>query len=282
MGFSVVVVCLQESFLTMHPVLLDAQAALQHYLKKKPSAVQFGALVAMTSLLVWYFFSHDTLYMVSFLAELIRTCGVLLLLQKIVIQSTVKGLSLKTQQLYVVVFFTRFLFKVFYEFDKTYALVEFLAFIVTLYIVYLMRYRFQSTYSKNQDTVQSELVLVVCAGVACILHPDVTNKYWINALWAFSTYLESTTLLPQLVMAHAQKTVDDVTAHYIASLFFSRVLEAAFWIIALVIRGYSRVWKTIPYYVIATEIVHTLLLSNFIYYYIQAWKRNSKMVLPAA
>jgi len=237
--------------------------------------------VTVFSAVVYFFFSHDSLYFVSFLAELIRTFGIGLLLQKILKEKSVSEISLKTQQLYVVVFATRLAFKVFYERDFLYAFVELLALFLTVVIVYLMRFKFRATYSDTYDTVNEYFLVAICIATSIFLHPSVTPSWTVNVLWAFSTYLESVTLVPQIWIVHRVKRVEDATAHYIASLFLSRVLELSFWIIALVARNYLRMWSSLGYYVIATELLHSLLLSDFIFYYVRSYWKGMSLVLPA-
>ena len=59
------------------------------------------------------------------------------------------------------------------------------------------------------------------------------------------------------------------TSTYLGSLFLSRALECAFWVVALVFKGYGQWWGTVVYYVILTEFVHTAILSDCMY---QTWK----------
>ena len=54
---------------------------------------------------------------------------------------SVQGLSLKTQQLYAIVFITRLVFKLAYEEDYLYACIEVVASGLTCYLIYLMRFQ---------------------------------------------------------------------------------------------------------------------------------------------
>lgn len=58
---------------------------------------------------------------------------------------SVQGLSLKTQQLYAIVFITRLLFKLAYEEDYLYACIEVVASGLTCYLIYLMRVQVSPT-----------------------------------------------------------------------------------------------------------------------------------------
>mmetsp|Transcript_67955 Transcript_67955/g.167847 ORF Transcript_67955/g.167847 Transcript_67955/m.167847 type:complete len:315 (-) Transcript_67955:325-1269(-) len=253
-------------------------------MQKQYGSNQYLILVGVFTLLTWYAFSHDILYFISLLAELLRTFGVVLLVLRIVKKTqSVTGLSLKTQQLYTGVFATRLMFKVIYEQDYMYSIIETIAVALTGYIVYLMRGPHKATYQAESDTFKEQYILIPCLILAVVLHPNVTKRYLINVLWAFSTYLESVALLPQLFVFHsASRTVDNMTSLWIVSLFLSRVLECAFWIIALFFKGYRQAWGSIVWYVIITEIVHTLILMDFVRNFYKCYKQGMNMLLPSA
>merc|ERR1711871_1301182 len=176
---------------------------------------------------------------------MLRTFGVLILLAKILKEKSVKGLSRKTQELYVVVFLTRFCFKVFFEGDILYPLVEGLATVATIYIVWLMRNDFHYTYSKSEDTFKVEFIVIPCVLLSIVFHPSVTGYTVTDILWTFSTYLESLTLLPQLFVIQRIKECDNITAHYMVCLGLSRGLECFFWLTAFDIHGYSFLYTSI-------------------------------------
>lgn len=248
------------------------------------SSAHYIALVLIMTVLLWYMFAHDFLYLVSMLAEMLRTFGIILLCLRVVKKTqSVQGLSLKTQQLYAVVFGTRLLFKLSYEEDYLYAMVELTAFVLTCYLVYLMRFAYAASYQGENDNFKDAYILVPCLALAILLHPTVTGVWVINVLWAFSTYLESVALLPQLFVFHsASRTVDNMTSLWIVSLFLSRILECSFWFVALFFRGYMRIWSSIVWYVVLTEVVHTLLLLDFVRNFYKCYKQGMNMLLPSA
>jgi len=253
-------------------------------MQKNPNTKQYAGFVTFTTLLVWYFFAHDILYVVSLLAELLRTFGIVLLVLRVVKKTqSVQGLSLKTQQFYAGVFLTRLMFKIAYEQDYIYAVIEVVAFALTAYLVYLMRVQYASSFSAESDTFKDIWILGPCAVLGLVVHPSVTANYFINVLWAFSTYLEAVALLPQLFVFHsASRTVDNMTSLWIVSLFLSRLLECVFWIMALFFRGYGRIWSSIVWYVIVTELVHTLLLFDFVRNFYKCYQQGMSMLLPSA
>ena len=50
--------------------------------------------------------------------------------------------------------------------------------------------QYKSTYQEENDTFKDVYILVPCALLGIVLHPNVTGTWLVNVLWAFSTYLE--------------------------------------------------------------------------------------------
>mmetsp|Transcript_18013 Transcript_18013/g.59165 ORF Transcript_18013/g.59165 Transcript_18013/m.59165 type:complete len:306 (+) Transcript_18013:40-957(+) len=244
----------------------------------------YAYILGVMVLMIWYLFSHDFLYFVSLLAEVLRTFGIVLLVLRVVKKTqSVQGLSLKTQQLYAAVFLTRLMFKIAYEQDYLYAFIETIATGLTCYLVFLMRIQYKASYQEENDGFNDLYIIGACGVIGLFLHPNVTSNWFINVLWAFSTYLEAVALLPQLYVFHsASKTVDNMTSLWIVSLFLSRVLECSFWFVALFFRGYMKIWSSIVWYVIITELVHTFLLLDFVRNFYKCYQQGMNMLLPSA
>lgn len=270
----------------LRPLLRQAQEHLEptmRRLARSQNAKQYTAAVIAFGLVAYYLFSHDLLYFVSLLAELLRTLGIALLVLRVTRKTqSVSGLSLKTQQLYGAVFVTRLMFKVVYEQDYLYAMIETGAMALTAYLVYLIRVQYHASYQEDNDSFNSLYLVGPCLLVALILHPNVTGSWLINVLWAFSTYLEALALIPQLFVFHsASRTVDNMTSLWIVSLFISRVLECSFWFVALFFRGYMKIWSSIVWYVVVTEAVHTLLLFDFVRNFYKCYQHSMSQLLPS-
>jgi len=95
------------------------------------------------------------------------------------------------------------------------------------YIVYLMLNDYKPTHDPNQDTFKVEYLLAGSA-VMGILFP---YKYTITEiLWAFSIWLESVAILPQLFMLQRTGSAETITTHYIFALGAYRALYIPNWI----------------------------------------------------
>jgi hypothetical protein len=95
------------------------------------------------------------------------------------------------------------------------------------YIVWLMLNDYKPTHDPNQDTFKVEYLLGGAA-VLAILFP---YKYIPSEmLWAFSIWLESVAILPQLFMLQRTGSAETITTHYIFALGAYRALYIPNWI----------------------------------------------------
>ncbi|KAL0910536.1 hypothetical protein M5K25_021529 [Dendrobium thyrsiflorum] len=112
------------------------------------------------------------------LRDMTHLFSVLVLLLKIYATKSCSGISLKTQELYALVFLTRYL--------------DLLTVFVSIYNS-VMKVVF----------ISSSIAIVWCMRA----HPLV--------LWAFSIYLEAVAILPQLVLLQRSRNVDNLTGQYV-------------------------------------------------------------------
>ena len=137
------------------------------------------------------------------------------------------GISFKTQALYVTVFLTRYL-DLFYDYVSLYNTVMKIFFIASsVYILYLMKIQYRPSHDPSIDTFQIEYLLGPCVLLALIFNYKFT---FIEILWAFSIYLESVAILPQLFMLQRTGEAEAITTHYVAALGAYRALYIPNWI----------------------------------------------------
>ena len=137
------------------------------------------------------------------------------------------GISFKTQALYVTVFLTRYL-DLFYDYVSLYNTVMKIFFIASsVYILYLMKIQYRPSHDPSIDTFQIEYLLGPCVLLALIFNYKFT---FIEILWAFSIYLESVAILPQLFMLQMTGEAEAITTHYVAALGAYRALYIPNWI----------------------------------------------------
>lgn len=210
-----------------------------------------------------------------FAGDMTHLFSVIVLLLKIYATKSCSGVSLKTQELYALVFITRYL-DLFTDFISVYNTIMKIVFISSsLALVWCMRQHplVRRTYDKDLDTFRHYILVAVSLVLALVFHDRFTVK---EIFWAFSIYLEAVAILPQLVLLQRSGNVDNLTGQYIFFLGAYR----AFYILNWIYRYFteSHYFRWIPW---MAGLVQTALYADFFYYYFLSWKNNAKLQLPA-
>eukprot|EP00246_Nothoceros_aenigmaticus_P004108 TRINITY_DN15471_c0_g1_i1.p1 TRINITY_DN15471_c0_g1~~TRINITY_DN15471_c0_g1_i1.p1 ORF type:complete len:182 (+),score=18.24 TRINITY_DN15471_c0_g1_i1:102-647(+) len=146
--------------------------------------------------------------------DMTHLLSVIVLLLKIHTIKSCAGVSLKTQELYFLVFVTRYLdiFTSYYSLYNTLMKLVFLSSSFSI-VWYMRRHRIvRKSYDKYQDTFRHYLLVVPCLVLAIFIHHKFT---FFEVLWTFSLYLEAVAILPQLVLLQRTKNVDNLTGNYV-------------------------------------------------------------------
>lgn len=207
--------------------------------------------------------------------DMLHLASILILLLKIRVSKSCAGVSLKTQELYLIVFVCRYL-DLFIRFIGLYNFLMKIFYIGSAAgIIYYMRFHkvVKQTYDKDQDTFRSVFLLAPAAVAALLVHTRFT---FIEVLWSFSIYLESVAILPQLVLLQRTRNVDNLTGNYVFTLGAYRALYILNWIYRFMTEPGYHAWIAW-----VAGLVQTAVYVDFFYYYLQAWKDNKKLKLPA-
>lgn len=205
---------------------------------------------------------------------MMHLASIVLLLLKIVTIKSCAGISLKTQELYALVFVTRYL-DLFYHFVSVYNTVMKLLFLGSSFaIVWYMRYHkvVRQKYDREHDTFRHVFLVVPCFVLALLIKEKSTVT---EVLWAFSIYLEAVAILPQLVLLQRTKSIDNLTGNYVFFLGAYRAFYILNWIYRFFTEDKYRQWI-----VWISGLVQTVLYADFFYYYIISWKNNKRLYLP--
>ncbi|KAF7840350.1 ER lumen protein-retaining receptor A [Senna tora] len=245
-----------------------------------------------------------------FAGDMTHLLSILVLLLKIYATKSCSGISLKTQELYALVFLTRYL-DLFTDFISVYNTIMKLVFIAsTLAIVWCMRMHpgVKRSYDRELDTFRHYFLVGGSFVFALVFHEKFTfqekdlksrflqkclgedsnpNLYFGGArreflllfsliFWAFSIYLEAVAILPQLVLLQRSGNVDNLTGQYVFFLGAYRAFYIMNWIYRYFTEPHFSRWIAC-----ISGVVQTALYADFFYYYFISWKSNSKLKLPA-
>lgn len=139
------------------------------------------------------------------------------------------GLSCKTQEIYLVVFCMRYI-DLFMYFVSVYNTCMKLFFISsTILIIYLMRFKrpFRMTYDSIGDSFPHFMVLLPAAFVLTCIVPTGWTPW--EFVWSYSLWLESLAFIPQIVMLHKIRVIENLTSHYVATLGLYRFFYILNW-----------------------------------------------------
>ncbi|MES1922252.1 hypothetical protein MHBO_003759, partial [Bonamia ostreae] len=214
-----------------------------------------------------------------FLGDMLHLGSVLLILLKILSQKSCRGISLKTQILYAVVFSARYL-DILWNFYSIYNSIMKIIFICSsIEIVYLMKYKspYCKTYDEKNDSFNIWFLVAPSAFLAIICNLSV-NIF--ETFWAFSIFLESVALVPQLIVVYKSAKeqsgrIENLTTHYVVCLGGYRAFYLLNWIYrSITERGYR------DYISWFAGIVQTVLYADFFYYYARSKWLGQHMELP--
>lgn len=210
-----------------------------------------------------------------FAGDMMHLLSVVVLLLKIHTMKSCAGISLKTQELYALVFVCRYLdiFTDYISFYNTAMKIIFLA--STFAILWYMRSHkvVRQTYDKDQDTFRHYFLVLICMGLALVVHHKFTFR---EVMWTFSLYLEAVAILPQLVLLQRTRNIDNLTGNYIFFLGTYRGLYMLNWVYRYLTEAHYHRWLTW-----ISGFVQTALYADFFYYYFKSWRNNEKLQLPS-
>lgn len=149
---------------------------------------------------------------------------------KLFSSKSVRGISLKTQLLYVIVFAFRYI-DLLWNFLSLYNSIMKVIFIASsIAIVYVMKCvaPHKDTYDEEDDAFPISYLIVPAAILGIAVNQDHESPFEI--CWAFSVYLEAVAILPQLFMLQKQGGAENLTSHYIALLGAYRLFYVLNWI----------------------------------------------------
>jgi len=156
------------------------------------------------------------------------------------------------------------------------------------YILYLITTRFRSSYEHDLDVVKCYYLISVAFVVALVFHPNLNRSFIADFAWAFTQYLETIALLAQFKLFHKKGgDIETYTSHFVAAQAISRVLSIIFWVFTyseLNTDDRTRTVSPLPEYVghcfLMAQIIHLLIMADFMYYWLKAIIRGVNVRLP--
>lgn len=280
----------------------NSKKTIETTVAKHTSNIAIWGSFFIASLLVFIFVSSRDFSFLLTYASFMRCFGFILLNYKIWTVQSVKGVSVKTVQLYAVVFITRLMSILrhsgYLPYDKSgdwfYHLVEILSFLCIVGVVFGIYGPLKPTYNDKYDKfgnlhVPNELGALYILGpavlMALFIHPSLNHEMFSDICWTIAMYVECLAMLPQLYMFQKQagldgSTVEAVLGHMVFALGFSRVFELLFWVTSFSELSHYSGGRIVGYVVLLMQIGHLAVMGDFFYYYFQSVVTGKPMELP--
>lgn len=210
--------------------------------------------------------------------DMCHIASILVLLLRLRVTKNAVGVSLKTQELYFLVFVTRYLdlFTTFYSLYNTTMKLLYIG--ITAYIIYMVRKTepFKTNYDHLQDSFLHWQFAVAPCAVLALLTSLIQGFNFLEVFWLFSIYLEALAIVPQLISLQRYREVENLTGHYVFLLGLYRALYIVNW----VYRSYHETFYKHNWIVYICGVVQTCLYIDFFYYYIISKTKGGKFSLP--
>eukprot|EP01094_Clydonella_sp_ATCC50884_P029868 TRINITY_DN9525_c0_g1_i1.p1 TRINITY_DN9525_c0_g1~~TRINITY_DN9525_c0_g1_i1.p1 ORF type:complete len:221 (+),score=94.75 TRINITY_DN9525_c0_g1_i1:138-800(+) len=211
--------------------------------------------------------------------DMLHLASFVLLWWKMKSQRSCAGISLKSCELYLLVFITRYL-DLFTTFISPYNTVMKMFYLAaSIAVIYSVRVSYRATYDKAHDSFRYEVLVIGAALLTLVLNflmDDDDDLSPLDLLWDFSVMLEAVAIVPQLWMLQRTKEVETITADYVATLGLYRAFYLANWIY-----GYFFVHGVVLWFVWISGLVQTVIYCDFLFIYFRSRMDGGRIILPA-
>jgi len=243
----------------------------------------WGTFAVFALTIFWVFSSGDFSFLLT-LSSLVSMFSFLMVAMTIESTKSVKGVSLKMMECYIVVFFCRLTaiipFEGYLPFDKSgdwfYQVCEAFGLCLAGSIVYCCRVQYPSTYDPNADSFNHLWIIGPALGIALLLHPHLNNFLPTDIAWAFALYLESVTVLPQFFMFMKEGRAQTHTSHFLAAQALSRLMSFVFWASSFseLSNPDHHIKKFVGHWVVGIQLVQLIVMGDFIFHYVRAIQKG--------
>ncbi|KAI0900528.1 ER lumen protein retaining receptor [Annulohypoxylon nitens] len=213
-----------------------------------------------------------TLNVFRVLGDFSHLASIGILLHKMIELNGASGISFKSQALYLMVYVTRYLDL--FTTTSFYNIIFKILFIASQsYVIYLMTTKYKPTVDPNLDTFRVQYLLGGAAVLAILIPYEYTFS---EILWAFSIWLESVAILPQLFMLQRTGEAEVITTHYLFALGIYRTLYIPNWIYRYITEPKHKA----DWIAIVAGLIQTVLYSDFFWIYYNKVLKGKKFKLP--
>ncbi|EKX72909.1 er lumen protein retaining receptor, putative [Theileria equi strain WA] len=240
-------------------------------------------------LFMYFIFSDGDFSFLLTLSSLISVLSFLIVIYCMESTKSCKGISLQTMISYLILLLARLLSITIHQGylpsdssgDFLYQFSEFICLVLSGYVVYLCKVRFNNTYQDEDDILEYKYLVAPCLLLAIFIHPSLNHTFITDVSWVFALYVETICVLPQLLMFQKADKVVPAVAHFTAAQSLAKVLSFVFWLSTyreLNSKG-NMLKPYVGHWVIFTQVVQILLVADFVLHYIRCITRGISVEL---
>ena len=258
-------------------------------LKKRRKDIIFWFSIIITILFIYIFMSSKDFSFFLVLSSLVQTCAFVIILLKVTDRQNTGGLSANTLICYCILLFARLTSTLIYPGylpnDSTgswlYQLSDTISMLICCLLIYLIYFKYKETSDLMLDNRIPFYYLVIPSYIlGSIVKSNLNNNFFCDTNWAFSMYLETVAIFPQILLFSIKKgQIEKFTSHYVALCGLSRLFSLIFW------------WDTYEelkvtdstfgnyagYFIIGAQILQLLIMADYYYLYFKSILKGNEI-----
>ncbi len=218
-----------------------------------------------------------------YIGDGLHLASMLLLLNLIIKKKSCIGISFRTQELFLIVFLSRYSELLFMGISSYYLFAMKMIFIsLTAYTMFLMKCKnpISMTYNGIHDNFPHYYTIIpISIVLTFIFHITFTYHPIYSYVWSFSIILEAFAMIPQLYMIRRASEIEVFSTTFIVCLGLYRFFYVVNWSLRLWFDSYY-LNSSATHLEIFFGVIQTVVVSDFIMKYFQALKKENSSVIP--
>ena len=262
---------------------------LMFELKKRRKDIIFWFSVVFAILFIYIFISSKDFSFFLVLSSIVQTSAFVIILLKVTDRQNVSGLSANTLICYSILLFARLTSTLFYpgylpndsSGSWLYQLSDIISMLICCLLIYLLYFKYRETSDLILDNKIPFYFLVVPSYLlAMFVKSNLNNNFFCDTNWAFSMYLETVAIFPQILLFTIKKgQIEKFTSHFVALCGLNRLFSLIFWCDTYDELNHSESFfgAYIGYFIIGAQILQLLIMADYYYLYFKSILKGNEI-----
>ena len=258
-------------------------------LKKRRKDIIFWFSVVFAILFIYIFISSKDFSFFLVLSSIVQTSAFVIILLKVTDRQNVSGLSANTLICYSILLFARLTSTLFYpgylpndsSGSWLYQLSDIISMLICCLLIYLLYFKYRETSDLILDNKIPFYFLVVPSYLLAVLvKSNLNNNFFCDTNWAFSMYLETVAIFPQILLFTIKKgQIEKFTSHFVALCGLNRLFSLIFWWDTYDELNHSESFfgAYIGYFIIGAQILQLLIMADYYYLYFKSILKGNEI-----